>query len=97
MRWKVSQSRFVCLIPPLHEFLPRGDDEIRLIAESLGSNVAVVRAKAESLHESNPMLGHRGCRLGISYPEIYAMQVRAIAEAASEAVEIGLEGRAGKS
>ncbi len=70
------------LDPPLHEFLPKGEEELLALAEALGSNLGQVRARVERLHEFNPMLGHRGCRLGISYPEIYAMQVRAIAEAA---------------
>jgi pyruvate,orthophosphate dikinase len=73
------------LDPPLHEFLPHTDGEIHEVAEALGSNAAVVRAKVEELKEFNPMLGHRGCRLGISFPEIYRMQTRAIVEAACEA------------
>jgi pyruvate,orthophosphate dikinase len=72
------------LDPPLHEFLPHTDQEIHEVAEALGSNAAVVRARVEELKEFNPMLGHRGCRLGISFPEIYRMQVRAIMEAACE-------------
>jgi pyruvate,orthophosphate dikinase len=72
------------LDPPLHEFLPHTDAEIHEVAEALGSDAAAVRAKVEELSEFNPMLGHRGCRLGISFPEIYRMQVRAIIEAACE-------------
>ena len=72
------------LDPPLHEFLPHEDKDIRALAEALGREVGVVRARIDSLHEFNPMLGHRGCRLGVSFPEIYAMQVRAITEAAFE-------------
>jgi len=72
------------LDPPLHEFLPHTDAEIHEVAEALGSDAAVVRARVEELSEFNPMLGHRGCRLGISFPEIYRMQVRAIIEAACE-------------
>jgi pyruvate,orthophosphate dikinase len=72
------------LDPPLHEFLPHTDAEIHEVAQALGSDAAVVRAKVEELSEFNPMLGHRGCRLGISFPEIYRMQVRAIVEAACE-------------
>ena len=72
------------LDPPLHEFLPHTDQEIHEVAEALGSNPGVVRARVEELKEFNPMLGHRGCRLGISFPEIYRMQVRAIVEAACE-------------
>jgi pyruvate,orthophosphate dikinase len=70
------------LDPPLHEFLPHDQAEIRLLAEKLGVPAARLRAKVESLRELNPMLGHRGCRLGISYPEITRMQARAIFEAA---------------
>ena len=70
------------LDPPLHEFLPHGDTEIKFLAKSLNRSVDIVNAKITSLRESNPMLGHRGCRLGISYPEIYRMQVRAIVDAA---------------
>jgi pyruvate,orthophosphate dikinase len=77
------------LDPPLHEFLPHEDKDIRALAEALGREVGVVRAKIDSLHEFNPMLGHRGCRLGVSFPEIYAMQVRAITEAAFEVRESG--------
>jgi pyruvate,orthophosphate dikinase len=70
------------LDPPLHEFLPKTEEEIVAVAEDTGREVAEVRAKLESLHEFNPMLGHRGCRLGITFPEIYRMQTRAITEAA---------------
>ena len=77
------------LDPPLHEFLPHEDKDIRALAEALGREVGVVRAKIDSLHEFNPMLGHRGCRLGVSFPEIYAMQVRAITEAAFEVRQSG--------
>ena len=70
------------LDPPLHEFLPHGDQEIADVAEALGQNVEDMRRRASELAETNPMLGHRGCRLGISYPEIYEMQARAIFEAA---------------
>ena len=70
------------LDPPLHEFLPQSDEDIRAVAEALGTSVGEVRHKLEGLHEFNPMLGHRGCRLGITFPEIYEMQVRAITEAA---------------
>jgi len=72
------------LDPPLHEFLPKTDPEIISIARSLGTSKETLQAKLRSLHEFNPMLGHRGCRLGVSFPEIYAMQVRAIMEAACE-------------
>ena len=74
------------LDPPLHEFLPKTEDEISHVARLLNTSKEALSAKVKSLHEFNPMLGHRGCRMGISYPEIYAMQVRAIMEAASELV-----------
>ena len=70
------------LDPPLHEFLPREDSEMQEMAEATGLSVDEVRARAHRLRETNPMLGHRGCRLGVTYPEIYEMQVRAIFEAA---------------
>lgn len=70
------------LDPPLHEFLPHKEEEFEDVARAAGTDVAKLRARAVALHESNPMLGHRGCRLGITYPEIYEMQARAILEAA---------------
>ncbi|HVC53568.1 MAG TPA: pyruvate, phosphate dikinase [Stellaceae bacterium] len=70
------------LDPPLHEFLPKTDDEFAEMARVSGKAVGEIRARAHALLESNPMLGHRGCRLGITYPEIYEMQVVAIFEAA---------------
>ena len=72
------------LDPPLHEFLPHTDEELRALAASMEVSVEKLKARNKALHEFNPMLGHRGCRLGISYPEIYEMQVRAIMEAACE-------------
>ncbi len=72
------------LDPPLHEFLPHSDAELADAAEGLGQGVETVRQRAAELSEANPMLGHRGCRLGITYPEIYEMQARAIFEAALE-------------
>jgi pyruvate,orthophosphate dikinase len=72
------------LDPPLHEFLPHSDAEMDAVARAAGVGVARVRQRAARLKEANPMLGHRGCRLGISYPEIYEMQARAIFEAAAE-------------
>jgi len=72
------------LDPPLHEFLPKTDAELEELAREMGVSFKDLKAKNESLHEFNPMLGHRGCRLGITYPEIYEMQVRAIMEAACE-------------
>ncbi|MGH7093687.1 MAG: putative PEP-binding protein, partial [Stellaceae bacterium] len=70
------------LDPPLHEFLPKTDDEFAEMARISGQEVGEIRARAHALLESNPMLGHRGCRLGITYPEIYEMQALAIFEAA---------------
>lgn len=72
------------LDPPLHEFLPNGEAELEEVARSAGVPVEQTRARMLKLHEVNPMLGHRGCRLGITYPEIYEMQARAIFEAAVE-------------
>jgi pyruvate, orthophosphate dikinase len=72
------------LDPPLHEFLPRGDVEFEAIADAAGIGVETLRRRAEALFEFNPMLGHRGCRIGITFPEIYEMQVRAIFEAACD-------------
>ncbi len=74
------------LDPPLHEFLPKTDQDMADVAEAAGVGVASVRARVIQLAESNPMLGHRGCRLGITHPEIYETQARAIFEAA---VEVG--------
>ena len=79
------------LDPPLHEFLPHDTDDTAKTAVALGLSEAVVAAKVEDLHESNPMLGHRGCRLGIAYPEITTMQVRAILEAACLVKKEGVE------
>lgn len=73
------------LDPPLHEFLPRTDEEVAEVANAMGVDAEKLRERADSLHEFNPMLGHRGCRLAISYPEIAEMQARAIFEAAVEA------------
>lgn len=72
------------LDPPLHEFLPHTDEDMIQVAHAAGVSVEKVKTRAQQLQESNPMLGHRGCRLGISYPEIYEMQARAIFEAAVE-------------
>lgn len=72
------------LDPPLHEFLPHSRAEMAEVAAAAGISVDLVANRAAQLHESNPMLGHRGCRLGITYPEIYEMQARAIFEAAAE-------------
>ncbi|MBT5944001.1 MAG: pyruvate, phosphate dikinase, partial [Rhodospirillaceae bacterium] len=70
------------LDPPLHEFLPKSEEEIAEVALAAGRDPQAMTDRAVQLHESNPMLGHRGCRLGITYPEIYEMQARAIFEAA---------------
>ncbi len=70
------------LDPPLHEFLPQDDETITILAESMGVPEGKLREKIDSLHEFNPMMGHRGCRLAVAYPEITEMQTRAIIEAA---------------
>jgi pyruvate,orthophosphate dikinase len=72
------------LDPPLHEFLPKSDKEILEVAQVVGVDLKEVKSRISELYEQNPMLGHRGCRLGISYPEIYEMQCRAIFEALVE-------------
>jgi pyruvate,orthophosphate dikinase len=77
------------LDPPLHEFLPHSDKEVKELASKLGIDVSKLEEKILALKEANPMLGHRGCRLGIVYPEITEMQVRAIFEAACELVKAG--------
>ena len=77
------------LDPPLHEFLPHEDDDVREIAGELGLEFDELKATVNSLHEMNPMLGHRGCRLSITYPEILEMQVRAIFEATVELTKEG--------
>jgi pyruvate,orthophosphate dikinase len=79
------------LDPPLHEFLPHDKKSQREMAEEMGISEAEVKAKVESLHEFNPMLGHRGCRLGITYPEITEMQARAIMEAACQLTKEGIK------
>ncbi len=78
------------LDPPLHEFLPHGETAIRAVAKELGIKPAEVRKRAETLVEFNPMLGHRGCRLGITYPEISEMQARAIFEATCNVARKGV-------
>jgi pyruvate,orthophosphate dikinase len=75
------------LDPPLHEFLPHADADLAEVAGALGTDVEMMRRRAAELAEANPMLGHRGCRLGISYPEIYEMQARAIFEGAIAAAK----------
>ncbi|MGA0604544.1 pyruvate, phosphate dikinase [Phenylobacterium sp. VNQ135] len=78
------------LDPPLHEFLPHTEEDLAAVAEATGLDPKKLMRRAQELHEVNPMLGHRGCRLGVAYPEIYEMQVRAILEAA---IEVAGEGR----
>ena len=75
------------LDPPLHEFLPHEEAEFAEVAEAAGVEVDTLKRRAAELHEFNPMLGHRGCRLGVTYPEIYEMQARAIFEAAIDVAE----------
>ncbi len=75
------------LDPPLHEFLPQGDAEFAELSETIGIGVDTLKRRADELHEANPMLGHRGCRLGITFPEIYEMQARAIFEAACDVID----------
>ncbi len=77
------------LDPPLHEFVPHDEDRLKALAEELGVDRAELNKRAESLRENNPMLGHRGVRLGITYPEITEMQVRAILEASAELIKEG--------
>jgi pyruvate,orthophosphate dikinase len=78
------------LDPPLHEFLPHGEAEIKDLAQKMGIEYAKLHTKVESLHEANPMLGFRGCRLGIEYPEITEMQARAIFQAAANVQQQGV-------
>ena len=77
------------LDPPLHEFIPHSEDKQQAVARALGIDTAEVKRRGEALHESNPMMGHRGVRLGITYPEVTEMQVRAILEAAAELIQEG--------
>jgi len=79
------------LDPPLHEFLPHTEKDQKELADVLGIELKTVRERNDALHEFNPMLGHRGCRLAITYPEIYLMQVRAIIEAAIESDKAGVK------
>ena len=79
------------LDPPLHEFLPHTDAEMQELANKMGMTLEKVKQRAASLHEANPMLGHRGCRLPITYPEICEMQTRAILEAALECQDEGIK------
>ena len=79
------------LDPPLHEFLPHTDAEMQELADKMGMTLQQVKNRANALHEANPMLGHRGCRLPITYPEICEMQTRAILEAALECQDAGIK------
>ncbi len=81
------------LDPPLHEFIPATDKEIEGLAAELGKDADEMKERAAALREVNPMLGHRGCRLGITYPEVYEMQARAIFEAAKALAERGIDAR----
>lgn len=80
MEFRPVTIRF--LDPPLHEFLPHADEDIKVLADDMGLTFEELKATVESLHEFNPMMGHRGCRLAVSYPEIAEMQTRAVIEAA---------------
>ena len=77
------------LDPPLHEFVPHTDKDIAEFAQAIGKDVATIRARVKRLEEFNPMLGHRGCRLAVTYPEIYEMQARAIFAAAAQVIKEG--------
>ena len=81
------------LDPPLHEFLPHEDDDRKVVADAMGLPLEKIVERCEALKEFNPMMGHRGCRLGITHPEIYAMQVRAILDAALDVQEAGHDPR----
>jgi pyruvate,orthophosphate dikinase len=85
------QLPVVLVEPPLHEFLPNTDGKIKAVAQEMGVDFEALKKTVDALHEFNPMLGHRGCRLGITMPEIYEMQVRAIFEAAKAVVVDGIK------
>ena len=92
--FKVAQGKSVnirLLDPPLHEFLPKDEQTVKIIAEEIGVSVSQLEVKITSIAEFNPMMGHRGCRLGITYPEIYLMQAKAISSAAIRARKEGIE------
>ncbi len=92
MAMKALNVTIRLLDPPLHEFLPQEDDKIEELAQSLGLSVQQVKDRIDYLHEFNPMMGHRGCRLDVSYPEIGRMQVKAIIRAALQAQkELGIK------
>src|SRR5580658_5816399 len=77
------------LDPPLHEFLPHAEEEMKEVADALNVDLETIRRRAGELAEANPMLGHRGCRLGVTFPEIYEMQARAIFEGAIAVAKVG--------
>ncbi|MDD5255691.1 MAG: pyruvate, phosphate dikinase, partial [Candidatus Omnitrophica bacterium] len=77
------------LDPPLHEFVPRQKDKLEALARELNINMEELSRRAEALHESNPMMGHRGVRLGVTYPEVSSMQIRAVLESAAELIKEG--------
>ena len=79
------------LDPPLHEFLPERAEDVATVAEDLGIRTEVLQERLRQLHEANPMLGHRGCRIGVTTPEIYRTQVRALLEAAVEVQREGVD------
>jgi pyruvate,orthophosphate dikinase len=79
------------LDPPLHEFVPHDSEKLHQLSKELGISMSVLRRRVLALHENNPMLGHRGVRLGVSYPEITEMQIRAILEAAAELIKEGIK------
>lgn len=79
------------LDPPLHEFVPHDSEKLRQLGKELGISMSLLRRRVLALHENNPMLGHRGVRLGVSYPEITEMQVRAIFEATAELIKSGIK------
>lgn len=85
MEYRPVTIRF--LDPPLHEFLPQEEEDIKTLADEMGLTFEDLKATVESLHEFNPMMGHRGCRLAVSYPEIAEMQTRAVIEAAIDVAE----------
>src|SRR5699024_4446410 len=92
--YKVMEERPMTirlLDPPLHEFLPTDAEDMEELANSMDIDYRILKNRIDELSEVNPMLGHRGCRLAISYPEIYRMQVRAIIEAAIDIKEEGFE------
>jgi pyruvate,orthophosphate dikinase len=77
------------LDPPLHEFVPHDTEKLKQLSSELGISMSILRRRVLALHENNPMLGHRGVRLGVSYPEITEMQIRAIFEATAELIKVG--------